>query len=87
MNIGYLIEETEKSQCLKSVVVYIGFKTTARSQILNFELSNGQLIFYVRYKQSILVEIYATNIKARFKIQMMSENWTCPAINCPDFEC
>ena len=58
----------KRANFFKSTVVYIGsliftllLTTTARSQILNFNLLSGQLIFYVRHKQFTIVEIYDEN--------------------------
>ena len=61
-----LDEDTEKSQFIKPIVVYIGSKIfllyykllQLGAKFLNFKLSNGQLIFHVHHKQSTLVEIY-----------------------------
>ena len=70
----------KRAKFLKSLVVYTYWYrdfllyhillqlklTTAKSQILNFKLTNGQLIFHISHKQSTLVEIYATSTFASY---------------------
>ena len=57
---AYLIEYNEKSQLMKALVVDRFKETNYKLLPLNFKLSNGQLIFYVRHMQSTLVvKIYA----------------------------
>ena len=65
---------------------------TARSQILNFKLTNGQIIFYVRHKQSTPVEIYVmmffaflfTNFLCVVKTVLLK---LCTNFLCADTQC
>ena len=45
----------------------------SQRQILNFKLSNGQLLFYVRHKQSTQVEIYVSTSLEFFNWKIKSE--------------
>ena len=68
LNIGYLNENTEKSQFFKSVVVYIGseiFYSTinyhGKEPNLELHIIIGSADIYVCHKQPTLVEIYVQN--------------------------